>query len=574
MLSPLKSTTMPRQSLQKNAAIDQRIEKILDDMPDGLKVNWSQLARDQGVPYHRLLARSKGRGTLQSRPSGTYKLSDAQDHALYAYIERMYGFGVCVRLPMVVSCANYLLFRAHDPTSSSAPLSPPKVDARWAKRWIQRNPDLFIRRQQTLSLVRAVAHDEAVIRRWFNGLAKLIHHHRIEPRNTWNFDETGFRIGVGKSQWVITFNPWDKLYLPTPDDRTSVTIVECINAINAVLPPMIIIKAQIMMERFFEDLPDDYLLTTSDTGYVNDEICIEWARHFIKYSKPINASEKRLLLFDGFDSHCTKEFLEILEDHHVIPYRLPSHTSHFLQPLDVGCFQPYKHWHAEAVDAATRSGCINFNKTEFLAAIEAIRASTFKPATIQKGWKDSGLCPLNWRKISWKIAQLNPQPSGLDAASDGTPEREQTPDRTPEIHTPSTIRTLQRNIDYCLNKTTDGGVRRTLVGALRIGVRGDQAEAELTTMTSIAQSRRQRQTRDRRHVDSTMGVLSSQKARVAKQSRLQREISDLEAKRAGLKRMPMAQKARHEEAYAPIHAELARVWASMRSGGYIPHVRD
>ena len=79
----------------------------------------------------------------------------------------------------------------------------------------------------------------------------------------------------------------------------------------------------------------------------------------------------------------------------MIAYRLPPHTSHFLQPLDVGCFQPYKHWHAQAIDNATRTGCILFNKAEFLAAIESIRAHTFKPRTIQKGWRDTGLYPLN-----------------------------------------------------------------------------------------------------------------------------------------------------------------------------------
>ena len=93
----------------------------------------------------------------------------------------------------------------------------------------------------------------------------------------------------------------------------------------------------------------------------------------------------QLLLFDGFDSHYTQEFLEVLEDHKVIAYRLPPHASHFLQPLDVGCFQPYKHWHAQAVDHATRTGCIAFNKVEFLATIESLRAYTFKSRTIQKG---------------------------------------------------------------------------------------------------------------------------------------------------------------------------------------------
>jgi hypothetical protein len=35
---------------------------------------------------------------------------------------------------------------------------------------------------------------------------------------------------------------------------------------------------------------------------------------------------------------------------------LPPHTSHLLQPLDVRVFSVYKHWHSEAVEAATAIG--------------------------------------------------------------------------------------------------------------------------------------------------------------------------------------------------------------------------
>lgn len=201
-----------------------------------------------------------------------------------------------------------------------------------------------------------------------------------------------------------------------------------------------------------------------------------------------------------------------------------------------------------------------------MAAIEAIRASTFKPGTIQKGWKESGLWPLNWRKISSKIEQLNAQ----DPTSDTTPEATPEP-TTPEIQTPQTIRTLQRNVDFCIEDGIPDTVRKTLVGALRMSVAGDQAIAELTTMTSIAQSRRLRQARDRRHVDSSMGVIYSHQVRSAKQGRLQGETRDLLTKNKALKGMPVGAKKRHCKAYKPVHNQLNLVWASMRSAGLLDY---
>ncbi len=126
------------------------------------------------------------------------------------------------------------------------------------------------------------------------------------------------------------------------------------------------------------------------------------AKHFVQETQKSLKRVYRLILFDGFDSHSPQEFLEVLEDN-VIAYWLPPYTSHFIQPLNVDCFQPYKNWHAEAVDHATRIGCTSLNKVEFLAAIESIRAYTFKPCTIQKGWRDTGLVLTNAECIAENI---------------------------------------------------------------------------------------------------------------------------------------------------------------------------
>jgi hypothetical protein len=62
-----------------------------------------------------------------------------------------------------------------------------------------------------------------------------------------------------------------------------------------------------------------------------------------------------LLLLDGYGLQGIKDVLDC-DDYHIIPFCLPSHTTHLLQPLDVVCFRPYKHFHLEAIDAATQTG--------------------------------------------------------------------------------------------------------------------------------------------------------------------------------------------------------------------------
>ena len=83
------------------------------------------------------------------------------------------------------------------------------------------------------------------------------------------------------------------------------------------------------------------------------------------------------------------------EDHKIILFFLPPHSSHRLQPLDVGVFSAYKHWHSEWVYDATVSGYEKITKNDFLSAIAQIRQKTFKPSTIKLGFRLTGLWPIN-----------------------------------------------------------------------------------------------------------------------------------------------------------------------------------
>jgi len=127
---------MPELQIQ----IDNQINQALESIRDVKKPNYKQLARKKNLPYQRLLARSKGRTTRSQRPSGTYKLSEAQDSALYNYIARLDELGICIRLLIIVACANYLLQRSHDGLGP-----PPLANPRWAKRWLKRNPKFYLR---------------------------------------------------------------------------------------------------------------------------------------------------------------------------------------------------------------------------------------------------------------------------------------------------------------------------------------------------------------------------------------------------------------------------------------------
>jgi hypothetical protein len=72
-------------------------------------------------------------------------------------------------------------------------------------------------------------------------------------------------------------------------------------------------------------------------------------------------------------------------------------------------FQLFKHYHKQAVEAATRTGCTDFNKVEFLNTIDSIRQQTFKKRTILSAWEQAGLCPYNPEIVFQKLESSQSQ---------------------------------------------------------------------------------------------------------------------------------------------------------------------
>jgi hypothetical protein len=79
--------------------------------------------------------------------------------------------------------------------------------------------------------------------------------------------------------------------------------------------------------------------------------------------------------------------------HKVILLRLPPHSTHFLQPLDVVIFQQWRHWHAEAIDHAVQYGVGEFDQQTFLANIESIRKATFSVGNIKSAFRKCSFVP-------------------------------------------------------------------------------------------------------------------------------------------------------------------------------------
>ena len=62
-------------------------------------------------------------------------------------------------------------------------------------------------------------------------------------------NKTGFRIGMGKDQWVITRDHTRLMYLASSNNCKLVTVIECISTSGKTIAPMIIFPGLLHQER-------------------------------------------------------------------------------------------------------------------------------------------------------------------------------------------------------------------------------------------------------------------------------------------------------------------------------------
>lgn len=132
------------------------------------------------------------------------------------------------------------------------------------------------RKQAPLEAVRAAAYDLSDIEGWFEKLHAVIQEHGITPENIWNMDDTGFRIGTSKSQYVLTEHPEKSHFLPIANNRESLTVVEAVSAGGIAIPAMLVIAAKQHQLSWFQNLHDTTLVGVADNGYLNDELMVTW----------------------------------------------------------------------------------------------------------------------------------------------------------------------------------------------------------------------------------------------------------------------------------------------------------
>lgn len=100
---------------------------------------------------------------------------------------------------------------------------------------------------------------------------------------------------------------------------------------------------------------------------------------------------------------------------------MPPHSSHLLQPLDVGCFSIIKREYGQLVQSMMVNGLNHIDKLDFLSNYPLARTKTYTTSIIQSAFAGTDLVPLSAQRVLDKLnIYIDITPPGSRAEESGS----------------------------------------------------------------------------------------------------------------------------------------------------------
>ena len=348
-------------------------------------------ARQYNVPVETLRRRVIGIVDMDCKPGPSTVLTASEEEKLSSYVVTMsdMGFGLSREDVQVMA------FRLVELSGRRHPFSNGMAGRAWMDGFLHRHPRLTLRTPQALSYNRAFNATKEVIDDYFGKLGAICARLNIlsKPMQIYNIDEVGVSI-VHKPGKVITELGRRCVWSVTSAEKgKNHTILACVSASGFVLPPFMIYPRKRVTENIKENAFPGTNFNCSDSGWVNADLYLEWFKFFLSSIPP---ARPVLLIEDGHASHISIEVIELARENAVYLLCLPSHTTHILQPLDVGVFKSLKsHYSRECRKYLMDHPGQVITPHNIASLIGKAWPLALTPVNIMAGFKKGGAFPLN-----------------------------------------------------------------------------------------------------------------------------------------------------------------------------------
>jgi hypothetical protein len=210
-------------------------------------------------------------------------------------------------------------------------------------------------------------------------------------------------------------------------NREFISLLACVSAIGKALPPTLLYQGDSgdLQDGWVQDLQanEAAYFGVSPNGWSSDAFGLQWLEKV--FQKHTGHQRRRLLIVDGHSSHVDMAFLDWATSYKIIVLVLPPHSTHRLQPLDVGMFQPLATVYSKQLNKLTFNGqgYVSMKKRHFFSLFREAWAESFTEENIQLVFKKAGIWPINPELVISQIQPPRPEtpPPTIDNDSIRTP---------------------------------------------------------------------------------------------------------------------------------------------------------
>ncbi|XP_043228646.1 uncharacterized protein LOC122384902 [Amphibalanus amphitrite] len=363
----------------------------LEDVQQGKST--LKASKDHGVPRSSLQRRLSGQCPLKA-PLGPRKpvFTPQQERQLKNHIiemERMF-FG------LTQTDARRLAFQYAEKNRLNHRFKNGIAGKDWLISFLKRNKDLSLRTPEATSAARAKGFNKEVVSKFFDILVEAGKSVK-GPHVVYNVDETGITTVQSKPSRVLAQKGRKQVGSLTSAERGELTTaVVCMSAVGNFVPPMMILPRARVNKNLEEGAPPGTVFEYHPSGWMQTDIFTRWFQHFIRHAKP-SAEEPALLILDGHMTHTRNlDVIEMARANHVTIVVIPPHTSHRLQPLDVGFMKPLNTFYVQAIEKFLRQNpgrVVTLYQIARLFGEAYLKAAT--PATAINAFKKCGIFPID-----------------------------------------------------------------------------------------------------------------------------------------------------------------------------------
>ena len=351
-----------------------------------------EAARLYNVPVETLRRRVTGMVDLDCRPGPATILTKEEEETIVHYLIQMADMGYGLTREAVMHMVCIIVEKCERPH----PFKNEKAGRWWFQGFKSRHPNLTVRMPQSLAYCRALSANKENISDFFGKLGAVYGKLNVifKPMPIFNADETGVTI-VHRPGKVIAELGRHNVYTITSAERGKThTILSCVSASALVLPPCLVFpRKRKVPNHLREGAVPGTLFNNTESGWMSKEVYLEWFKFFLENIPPIRPV---VLIQDGHASHISVELIELARANDIHLLCLPAHTSHILQPLDVGVFKSFKANFSKACAMYMAKNPGRVITTDVIASlIGSAWPSSHTPVNIMSGFRKSGIYPLN-----------------------------------------------------------------------------------------------------------------------------------------------------------------------------------